>query len=491
MLVWLCDNLDLPLLRELEVGVEANAAARALLERSRPATLVDGVQTLVGARVEGLRAAIGGARVGRCQVLLTPAGTRILCTPDGPGRAAAIIAPTGVNAHSGAPRLRTVGQPSSPPPAPPPSPRPEATGTLDYAAGVSHELANTLGAIAGWARLARGGERVPEALELIERSAESAWSTARQFLSGFSGAKRSPEPVGTTDLSTLVHEAAQLIGPQARAHQVVIGVDADPHIVVKGERGAHWSVLWNLATNAVEAMPNGGTVELTLRAGEGRAWLSVEDTGPGMSRAVQAHIFDPYFTTKPAGAGIGLPFVKRTIVDLGGHIACHSQLGRGTRFDVRVPLAQPRPKLRPSRDAKRVSGVFMTESLPGNYLVVDDDPALRDLIATALQMRGATVTAVSTGEEALQAHGGPFTAVVVDLLLSDERGDALISALRQRGLAKTALLITGTELPGNLVPNGAPNAVLRKPFDLDALFEALANMQEQVRVAIPASRWAR
>ena len=105
-------------------------------------------------------------------------------------------------------------------------------------------------------------------------------------------------------------------------------------------------------------------------------------------------------------------------------------------------------------------------------LVVDDDLGLRELMSTALSMRGADVVAVASAREAI-AQQGPFAAVIVDLLLPDERGDVLLAKLRDAGVTQIGMLVTGMELPADLSPRGMPDVVLRKPFELEELFEAL------------------
>jgi two-component system, OmpR family, response regulator len=108
-------------------------------------------------------------------------------------------------------------------------------------------------------------------------------------------------------------------------------------------------------------------------------------------------------------------------------------------------------------------------------LVVDDDLGLREMVSTALSMRGAEVVAVGTAEEAL-AQRGRFGVVIIDLLLGEMRGDALLAALRQSGLARLGLLMTGAEIPDALAPGGTPEAALRKPFELEELFDTLADV---------------
>jgi CheY-like chemotaxis protein len=209
--------------------------------------------------------------------------------------------------------------------------------------------------------------------------------------------------------------------------------------------------------------------------------LGVEDNGPGMSEEEQGRAFEPYFTTKASGTGLGLPTVRQACEELGGKVELRSRKGLGTRFSVVLPRMAERSAAQPeSREAqrnhtKRSSGVFYAEPIEGRILVVDDDEGLREMIATALGMRGAQVVAVETPEAALQQQG-PFLMAVVDLLLPGMRGDALVAALRARGMATRALIVTGTELPEDVADAGRPDAVLRKPFELEDLFERLAEI---------------
>jgi CheY-like chemotaxis protein len=341
--------------------------------------------------------------------------------------------------------------------------------TADMAAGVSHELANALGAIAGWARLAKQGRRVHEALDLIEMSAESAWSAARRML-GNTRERENAEPQ-SVDLSAFVDEAARLLAPKSMAKDVRVRTAIEPGLRVRGDRGSAWSIVWNLAANAVEALSAGGTVELRLSSTHDSALLVVEDDGPGMTQEQQQRAFEPYFTTKPTGTGLGLALVKQAVNDVGGSIELKSELGVGTRFTVALPLAATSGQRQPS--AKRSSGVFYAEPLHQRVLVVDDDLGLREMISTALGMRGADVVAVGSAEAALMQQG-PFAVVIVDLLLPDMRGDALLARLRHAGIAEIGILVTGTELPAHPATDGTPDVLLRKPFELEELFEGLA-----------------
>jgi nitrogen-specific signal transduction histidine kinase/CheY-like chemotaxis protein len=383
------------------------------------------------------------ARTGVADELVVPGGRRVLLLQDRPGRAMAVVTQRSA-----------------------PSTRAAKLSDREVAEGVSHELANALGAIAGWARLAKQGRRVQEALELIEMSAESAWIAARRMLGDAPG--RSDFGHDSIDLSGFVDEAARLLGPKASAANVLVRTAIEPGLFVRGDRGNAWSIVWNLATNAVDALPPGGTVELRLRRLDNAALLVVEDDGPGMAEDQQRRIFEPYFTTKSTGTGLGLSMVEQAVKAVGGSIELHSQPGRGARFSVSLPLAAQRPG-----GPKRSSGVFYAEPIEHRILVVDDDLGLRELISTALSMRGADVVSVASGQAALQ-QTGKFAVAIIDLVLPDARGDIVLSRLRDAGLTRVGVVMTGTTLPINLAAGGKPDVLLPKPFELEELFDAIA-----------------
>jgi signal transduction histidine kinase len=447
---WLFERLGLAVLKDDErSGVAANAIARELLGHESISNLQTGVLHLLGDELSKVEVddAVARARSGTSCELQGAAGQKVVLSPIRPGQAMAVLTPLTralVSAEGGS---RT---------------------SADVDASVSHELANALGAIAGWARLAKQGRRVQEALDLIEMSADSAWSAAQRVLGGHRHKReKAPESV---DLSAFVDEAARLLAPKAVAKGVQVRSAIEPGLRVQGDRGSAWSIVWNLAANAIEALSPGGTVELRLsRVGE-VAVLVVEDDGPGMSADQQRRAFEPYFTTKATGTGLGLPLVKQAVADVGGSVDLQSEPGRGTRFNVALPLA---PGSAQRLNLKRSSGVFYAEPIHQRILVVDDDLGLREMICTALGMRGAEVVAVSNAEAALLQHG-PFAVAIVDLLLPGMRGDGLLARLRESHLIEVGMLMTGTELPGNLAPGGHPDLLLRKPFELEELFEGLA-----------------
>lgn len=457
MLDWISQNLDLPLLSEDASGsITANSAAQRALGDEKCPNLVTSIAAILseGADVHQLAAAAARARSGERVTLDGPNAERVLLSQSGPGRAAALIVPAEPAAGDVARRA----------------------AAADRSAAISHELANALGAIAGWARLAQQGQQVDEALRLIERSAQSAWASARQVLGEMSG-QRAPRTGQFVDASAVMEETARLLTPKALRNHVEVRTHIEPGLHVSGEHGQLWSILWNLAINAIEALVDGGVLELSVWPEDDILCLRVSDDGPGMDDATRRRIFDRYFTTKDTGSGVGLGTVKGAVDALDGEIMVESQPGAGATFTVRIPRveapsAQKRERTKPKRSD---SGVYVTEQIDGRFLVVDDDEALRGMVVAALEMRGATVN-IATDLESALASKGPYDLVLVDLILGDERGDHVIAALRAHGITERALLMTGTELPKVPAEGGRPDLVLRKPFELEGLFEHIAEL---------------
>jgi signal transduction histidine kinase len=466
LLDWLCGNLGLPMIEERpEGGVNLNPAARDVLGRGDFPSILTALGPLVGERVDtaAIESRISQARAGVSSQLELVDGLKALVTPASDGRACVVLAP-GRALDSVALQRRALAS--------------------ERSARVSHELANALGAIAGWARLAKEGARVDEALDLIERSAENAWTAARTVLGEMSG--QGDGSARTIDLSAFIEEAGRLLMPKALKKSITIHSAITPGLHVAGDRSSAWALVWNLATNAIEALPPGGHLNLVLSATGDRVRFNVSDNGPGMTAEVRARVFEPYFTTKPSGTGLGLALVKQAVLALGGHISLDSLPGEGASFLVDLPrhnLADEpveAPAKRQPSMSMRSSGVFMADALEGRFLIIDDDASLREMIATALEMRGAEVYPAANLAEALLLEG-PFRLAVVDFLLGDQRGDLAIARLRAAGIVDQALLVTGTDVPRKLMTGGEPDAVLRKPFELDELFERVGELLQRSR----------
>jgi PAS domain S-box-containing protein len=244
-------------------------------------------------------------------------------------------------------------------------------------------------------------------------------------------------------------------------------------------------ILMNLAANARDAMPDGGTlhVALALRGldegelGELRAGDYVEilmkDSGVGMSADVQARIFEPFFTTKPAGrgTGLGLATVFGLVAQLGGHIAVSSQVGEGTEFRVLLPCA-----VQEATSAVLRAAQLTAKSL--EVLVVDDEEAIRTLIGRILEAAGHRVTQAASAEMAIAAAktaSARFDAIVTDVVLGADDGLATLDTLRGAHPQAVVIVMSGysptPERVAELARQGAE--FLPKPFGAGQLMAAL------------------
>jgi signal transduction histidine kinase len=379
---------------------------------------------------------------------------RVMAWPLGPGRARVLVAP-----------------------------RPEAiakrAAAADLAAGVTHEVANALTAIAGWTRLAAAGgplpERTRQALEIVQRSARDALGSARGLLATMRDAGRgtiAPNARDHTNVSLVVGEVLETLRPELEEAGIVLETDFAPEVWGSTPSATLRLIVSNLVRNAYEAISHGGSVHVAVRDHDDRICLSVADDGPGMSRHTLARAFDRYFTTKEHGTGLGLALVRDTVHDAGGRVEVESGRSRGTRFDVWLPAAgAPVLSARPPQ-VTASSGVHPRPALvQRSVLVVDDDEAMRSMVRTALELHGAQVHTAAGVTDAL-TYDLEFALVLIDLSLGDGRGDELLAELRTRGRVRHAIVVTGSP-DLELAPAGEPDMILRKPFELDELTRAI------------------
>jgi len=354
----------------------------------------------------------------------------------------------------------------------------EAIGRL--AGGIAHDLNNALTAIAGYAELALGGvgEGHPARadVEEIRRAAERAGSVTRQLLS-FSR-KQLLEP-RVFDLNDTITAIARLLSRLLGSDVHVQTLLADAALPVLGDPGQVEQAIINLAVNARDAMPSGGQLLLTttrelvdaesarthvpMPAGE-YIVLRVTDTGQGMSRQTQTRIFEPFFTTKDVGkgTGLGLSMVYGMLKQIGGFIFVDSEVERGTTFQLYFPPGSPKPApgVSPAREEQAPS----QETL----LIVEDEPAVRNLVASALRNDGYQLLLASSAEEALasvEAHNGRIDLLLTDANMPGQSGVALANLMVERRPGLRVIIMSGYTEETLTMP-GADRVVglLQKPF---------------------------
>ncbi len=312
----------------------------------------------------------------------------------------------------------------------------EAIGRL--AGGVAHDFNNILTAITGYADLL--AEEVPEGparedLGEIRRAADRAAGLTRQLLA-FS--RKQVLRLAVIDLNTIARSSEGILGRTLGEDvRLVLRLSPDlPH--VRADQGQIEQALMNLAVNARDAMPSGGTLTIatasrrvddTLAAARPGlsqglyASLSVSDTGTGMPPEVRARLFEPFFTTKERGkgTGLGLATTYGIVKQSDGFIWVDSTQGRGTTFEILLPAVEDAlDELVPAAPVVRRGGETI--------LLAEDDTAVRRLVRTTLASSGYVVLDAGSGEEALAvalAHRGPLHLLLTDVVMPGMNGREL------------------------------------------------------------------
>jgi signal transduction histidine kinase/CheY-like chemotaxis protein len=360
----------------------------------------------------------------------------------------------------------------------------EAIGQL--AGGVAHDFNNLLTAILGYSELLAEalGPDSPHQADLgeIRRAANQAAALTRQLLAFGRRQILEPRVLDLGDsLTAMEPMLRRLIG-----EHIAVETRTTGHVGrVKADPGQIEQVILNLAINARDAMPEGGTLMLELadvtldkpytlqHAGTrpGRyVMLTVSDTGVGMDEATRARIFEPFFTTKELGkgTGLGLSTVYGIVTQSGGNIWVYSEPGGGSTFKVYLPRVDAPPDQPPVRVAP--------DSLAGDetILVVEDEPGVRALVQKVLAQYGYQVVVAATPQEALliaTREAGRFDLVISDVVLPQMSGRALAAQILSSQPHARVLYMSGYT-DNAIVHRGVLDAgtpFLQKPFTPEAL----------------------
>ncbi len=350
----------------------------------------------------------------------------------------------------------------------------ESIGRL--AGGVAHDFNNMLTAVLGnidFARQATSLEDVRSALDAIALTAERSAALTTQLLAF---ARRQVIAPSVFDPNSLIQRMETVFRRAIGEHiRVVLSLSAQGRL--RADESQIEQVVMNLVTNARDAMPNGGaltveTLDVTLDQTYADAYadvspgryvmIAVSDSGPGIAEESLSRVFEPFFTTRPGGTGLGLATCYGIVKQSGGHLNVYSERGRGATFKVYLPRCDdPLPQ--------SVSKPEPTTSSKGErILLVEDELPVRTVVERSLRRNGYEVVSVGTAEEALQLtdSGAPFDLLVTDVVLPTMGGRALSERLTARMPQLRVLFMSGyTEnaiVHGGVLDPGIH--FLQKPF---------------------------
>jgi len=370
----------------------------------------------------------------------------------------------------------------------------EAVGQL--AGGVAHDFNNILTAIVGYTDLLaaelHGHERQLEDLEEIRKAARRAAALTRQLLA-FSR-KQVLEP-RIIDLNGVVMNLDKMLRSLI-SENIELKTDLAADLAAaRADPNQIEQVVMNLAINARDAMPDGGTVTIETRNATlddayaaqhvsvipgDYIMLAVTDTGCGMDEPTKSRIFEPFFTTKPVGhgTGLGLSTVYGIVKQSGGNIWVYSEPGKGTTFKIYLPAVASRPE-----DIGKVAPAEAVRRGGGTVLVVEDDEQLRRLTHRALAGQGYTVLEADRGSTALdiaRRHKGQIDLLLTDVIMPDTNGRKLAETIRAARPGLRVLYMSGYP-DGAIASHGMlePDvAYLAKPFTTEAITRKVREVLE-------------
>jgi PAS domain S-box-containing protein len=375
----------------------------------------------------------------------------------------------------------------------------EAVGRLGGA--VAHDFNNILLAIRSYAWLLadslEGDGQQRECLAEIEKAVDRATVLTRQLLA-FS--QRQTEAPSVTDLNELVHEVTGMLRPLIESSVDLVIKTAQHDAPVLANVTQLEQVVVNLAINARQAMPDGGTllIEVLTPTLDGtpasepgpEVILRVSDTGAGLDADQQQLVFQPFYTTRKdeGGTGLGLSTVYGIVTSSGGRIDVSSKPGLGATFTIRFPRAPQRQPTAPL--------VAAATSLSGSetVLIVEDDQSVRVPLQRSLEQYGYSVLSAVDGEAALEVaatFAGPIEVVITDIVMPRMGGEELVDRLLEARPSTRVLYVSGyvgsvlglvTEDSGEPVvtPFGAANrseaVFLQKPFTVEQLATSIRQL---------------
>ena len=349
----------------------------------------------------------------------------------------------------------------------------------ELAGGVAHDFNNLLGAIIGRVQLLRRrgfNREIDLEMAVVEKAAQDGRETIRR-IQDFSRTRRDKK-FSVIDLGELLRDAAEITRTRwkdeavSRNVRIDLKVDAPTPAFVLANASELREVFTNLVLNAVDAMPQGGRLDLICRQEGERVFAEVSDTGVGMTETIRRQLFDPFFTTKGSrGMGLGMSVAYGIVTRHEGKIEVRTALGKGTRFVLEFRAAE-----RSAISVAGGDGAAMPQLLrPGRILVIDDEPEVAAVVRDVLVAEGHAVDVAASGTEGVRlASIADFDMVFTDLGMPDISGWQVADQIAQvkPGLPVALVSGWGSSLDEDEAKRRGIVAIVHKPFDIAELVRA-------------------
>ncbi len=387
----------------------------------------------------------------------------------------------------------------------------------ELASGVAHDFNNLIMGIQSNAEAMLANPslqpQIRDSLVNIIRACSTGASLTRSLL-GY--AKRQPLTMAPFNLVDLIHDVARIAGVAGGTHRITLGKDfqdTKTQLIVVGSYSSLSHCLLNLIKNAREAMADGGNIQVLWEGNDQRAVVTVRDHGPGIAEADMAHIFEPFYSTKKQGTGLGLAMVRGILTQHGGTVEIRSTVGMGTSVSLTWPrgeAAATKPKeAGDGSDARRSTHrifkqtqriILQSKRQPAEahflVYVIDDDDLVRDGLCSLLEHLGHRTKAYRYPEVALQelvAASVPPEVVIVDYNMPGMNGAQFIggystAVAKDKRFDSTAILLMSGLPPSHFQDflsefSHLKVGILEKPFSLETLRRKLANNQGQRKLS--------
>jgi PAS domain S-box-containing protein len=352
----------------------------------------------------------------------------------------------------------------------------------EMASGVAHDFNNALAAILGNTQLllyTAQDEELKQTLKIIEQVAKDSGQTVRR-LQDFTR-RRVPQELFKVDINSIVKDSIEITKPkwkdeaQSRGLRIEIVSNLENIPFASGNASELREVITNMIFNAIEAMHEGGKVEIRTFKKRRDIFIQISDTGVGIAEEAKKRIFEPFFTTKPfTNTGLGLSMSYGIVKRFGGEIEVESKVGQGTIFTIILPIGEDEKE-------EAVDPQPIKKGIKAHILVIDDDEFVRSVLSRTLAQANHQVTAAENGEKGVQLFKeGKFDIVLTDLGMPGVSGWEVCRMIKEVSPRTPVGMITGwgDERNRSKMEEYGLDFFISKPFDFAQILNVVAETME-------------